>query len=357
MADGNANEDKLKLMEEMNDDFQEFLRRESIDSSELIGFLHMRGVNTLKEFYEQDIDRMKRFLAPAKFDKLRNEFEDNQITKVSNKRLKRSNSLEDLNNIDEKANRERDPFFDYNIEKDANGKIGNALIIVNKQFNKNIREGADQDLENLKTMFKNLNVKTESHFNLDGKKMRQHLKVFVNKKEDVSIVFVAISTHGAEDNIVLSTDGKHIDIKYYIDLLQKNDKLIGKPKIFFIQACRGDLVDEQMIVARQVPDKPIPDTPPTGTKIIQQTFASNTSDVLIAYATSDKHKAWRDPDCGSWFITELKKAFENYPQRHLIDILIITTNCVIQEHIAKVNGQIATECCNFHSSLTRFVYL
>ena len=201
-----------------------------------------------------------------------------------------------------------------------------------------------------------MNVSTVSYFDLDGNGMRQRLVEFATKEVDVSIVFVAISTHGDINNTVLSTDNDHIHLDKIIDIFRDNKSLIGKPKIFFIQACRGDLGDERIPVTRQVSDE-ITRESPRPDKEIQQTFATNTSDILIAYATSHKCTAWRDVKSGSWFITELRNSFEKHPRRHLIEILTITTNVVIQEYISKKNDTIVTECCNFHSSLTKFVFL
>ena len=345
---------KTILMEKMDNKLKELLKKERCDSIKLIEYLHMQGVTTLEDLYKQKLSDMERFLSPTQQNTLKEVFQDHQMEISTHNCLKESKSFQDLMEVDEEGN---DAIFNYEIVRDSEGIIGKALIIVNKKFTHHkIRDGADEDLKNLETMFKSWNVKIESHFDLDGGGMKQCLEDFAKQTENVSIVFVAISTHGVENNTVLSTDGEHILIDDYIHIFQRNKMLVGKPKIFFIQACRGTLVDEripthesdnskQCIAPKEIEFIPI------------QTFASNTSDILIAYATSDKYLAWRDSKKGSWFIIELNKSFEKYPCRHLIEILTITANVIIRDYKSNKDDKVATQCCNFHSSLTKFVYL
>ena len=66
--------------------------------------------------------------------------------------------------------------------------------------------------------------------------------------------------------------------------------LFRKPKVFFIQACRGSDIDHGVVrsntrqVANEVTSWPLD------------------ADILIHFATPEGYFAWRDPMKGSWFI-------------------------------------------------------
>ena len=348
MAECNTGEMECSLMENMDDTLRELLIKENINSNKLVEYLNIQGITTLNEFFEQNPYDLQKFMTAFEYDRL------TMLFKKTSK-PDHTNIFPESMDIDEHS---WDDTNKYKIVKDSKGMIGNALIIVNKHFSDGTyRKGADKDCENLETMFKNLNVRTDSHKDLDRLSMEKTLREFANKEEEVSIVFVAISTHGDENNSVLSTDKKPILIDNITNIFQKNKSLVGKPKIFFIQACRGRLTDERIPVAGNVSDHLSQDSsPPKEETKPKQTYATAKSDILIAYATSDKYLAWRNSRNGSWFITELKKSFEKYPNRNLFEILTITSQVIIQEYGLE-QGELRTQCCNFQSSLTKFVYL
>ena len=337
-----------------------------INTTGLIKYLNMRGINTLEDFYAEKPSSMERFLSPVQYEKLKTEFEDYQMNfacksidfsshKMSDSDCEKSTKAKPLPlEVPKRRIGKEDQLHVYDMKRDCEGSIGRAVIIVNKEFRGSApREGADKDRDNLQQMFINLTVTYSVHENKTSEEMSSILKEFADSQTETSIVFVAISTHGGENNSIQGTDHVSINIDGIIDLFQKNEKLRGKPKIFLIQACRGTLVDFSTTHSSDCYES---GTYESDAIPVEQTFASNTSDVLIAYATSNKHKAWRDKTNGSWFITELKKAFENFPGNHLTEILTICANNVIRNYQIMNSGQLATEACNFHSSLTKFVF-
>ena len=337
-----------------------------INTFDLIAYLKMRGVTTLEDFYHEKPEKLERFLTPVQYEKLKTEFEDNQM-KLACESLNICDQRRSVSDSERKSKafpimvalptvkpNKDDMSFRYDMKPDRVGIVGKAVIIVNKDFGGSTREGAEKDRDNLMEMFENLHVDFTVHENRESGQMGNILRDFANSSfENSSIVFVAISTHGSENNSIQGTDGLSIKIDEVIDLFQKNEKLRGKPKIFLIQACRGTLVD---FSSPHSSDNNESGMFESDALPVEQTFASNTSDVLIAYATSNKYKAWRDKTNGSWFITELKNTFENFPGYHLSDVLTICAHNVIRNYQIVNNGQVGTQACNYHSSLTKFVY-
>ena len=345
----------------------ELLDRLRIETAGMIKYLHFRGIKTLEDFYAEKPENMQRFLSPIQFEKLKTKFEDYQMNlacsiDTSEHKMSVSDYEKKPKVITDKVNMHDFPkrklgkengFYNYDMKKDSDGYIGRAVIIVNKDFNRSTREGSDKDRENLENLFTNLNVNFAVCENKTSDQMNTILTSFANLDKETSIVFVAISTHGGENNSIQGVDNASIKIDDVIDLFQKNVKLRGKPKVFLIQACRGTLVD---FSSPHSSDDYEFGAYESDAQPIEHTFATNTSDVLIAYATSNRYKAWRDKMNGSWFITELKKTLNDFPQNHLTDILTICAHNVIHKYQTVHNGQIATETCNFHSSLTKFIY-
>ena len=120
---------------------------------------------------------------------------------------------------------------------------GFGVIINNKIFSGGLRDriGTDKDAASLKALFVRLGFNTEQYDNLTAREMVDKLTEISkidHKKFDC--LMVAILTHGIEGELH-GTDGELISVKDLTKLFC-NDKcpsLVGKPKIFILQACRG----------------------------------------------------------------------------------------------------------------------
>lgn len=108
------------------------------------------------------------------------------------------------------------------------------------------RRGGGHDVGKLATCFKYLGF-AHDHNNdcksdLSSDEMRTWCKKLAEKNySDADCVVVAILTHGESPDLLQGSDGKFVKL----DELQQpflhkyNRSLIGKPKIFIIQACRS----------------------------------------------------------------------------------------------------------------------
>ncbi|XP_036359068.1 caspase-3-like [Octopus sinensis] len=117
-----------------------------------------------------------------------------------------------------------------------------ALIINNVHFDKlSYRQGSDEDASEIKKSLKSLHFEVIDHNNLSVKEMT-HIFTDISTKDHTKYnCFVCvILTHGEDDNQIYGTDDKvKLDTLVEMLLPERCPSLIGKPKLFFIQACRG----------------------------------------------------------------------------------------------------------------------
>ena len=134
-----------------------------------------------------------------------------------------------------------DGLLTYKMESNPRGL---AIIINNQNIEgKDPRKGAEKDGEKLRNLFSFLGFKVEIKNELTAENMKKTLNDKAEKydHEAYDCLLVTILTHGEEVDKLLGTDGKSVSL---IDLIKLFDgdkckSLLGKPKIFFVQACRG----------------------------------------------------------------------------------------------------------------------
>jgi len=124
---------------------------------------------------------------------------------------------------------------------------GLGIIITNLKFynrkeSEKVREGAENDIPRLDALLKSLGFKTTILQNLKKDKMCKKLEKVA--KEDHSkfhCLVVAISTHGSNNFRIFGADDEYVSIIELMELFngQKCPSLLGKPKIFIVQACAG----------------------------------------------------------------------------------------------------------------------
>ena len=100
--------------------------------------------------------------------------------------------------------------------------------------------------------------------------------------------------------------------------------LVGKPKLFFIQACQGSRMDEGVTLNVVQKDSEV--------------FASYKvpvhADFLIYHSTVAGYYSWRNTANGSWFVQSLASVLDDYSRqkRDLLTLLTIATKRVAIEY-------------------------
>ena len=120
---------------------------------------------------------------------------------------------------------------------------GIGVIINNKKFDGygRDRKGTDIDATALEKLFTYLGFYTKRFDNLTAKQMKDELtEVSKLDHRNYDCLMVAILTHGEKDELY-GTDDKSIPVEDLTKLFYGDQcpSLVGKPKIFILQACRG----------------------------------------------------------------------------------------------------------------------
>ncbi|PAA83838.1 hypothetical protein BOX15_Mlig030679g1 [Macrostomum lignano] len=120
-------------------------------------------------------------------------------------------------------------------------------------------------------------------------------------------VAVVLLSHG-ENGAIYGSDGK-IKMEKLFRLLRPDycPTLAGKPKLFFIQACRGSEYDKGCEVADG--DNGTGRDEEDGGKLSRIPLES---DFLYFYSTPPGYYSWRNDIQGSWFIQQLCHVLQRY---------------------------------------------
>ena len=181
-------------------------------------------------------------------------------------------------------------------------KHGIALIINNRKFKDSKahpeREGTERDEYNLVQTFYYLGYRPVVCNDLSSTQIRyifDYLNSFLadrGSKETTDDSFVCcILSHGTKDSII-GSDSKPVSRDYIEQQTGKSAILSGKPKIFFVQACRG----------RDKGSEPTPIR-----RIQADGDDSDRADIYVYCAAVSGDKSYRHIHRGSWFITEVCK--------------------------------------------------
>ncbi|XP_063957178.1 uncharacterized protein LOC129263184 isoform X2 [Lytechinus pictus] len=255
---------------------------------------------------------------------------------------------------------------------------GVAFILNNYIFDTyraSERKGSHIDLVNVRHVFKEIGYAPEEAQNLTAEEIRMELNSLKQKilPTHTSVVLVFMS-HGVPEGI-LGTDQKVVTVEEIKNMFSGNNcqALIGKPKIMFFQACRGDKVTPcassnntpleagtekcdgivstdglttggRVALAKDdgessKPDrsmvKPSPDNI-KGDEVDTDGGVPDNADVYIAHATSEGYFSLRDKQNGSWFIQALcEELIASAHAHHLDDIMMKVTDRV-KQHEANI---------------------
>lgn len=231
---------------------------------------------------------------------------------------------------------------------------GWCLIVNNVDFEHLNRRGAsDLDAQKLENLFTQLQYKVKMVRNQTSKQLKETLVQFakLNDHGAADSMVVCLLSHGLEGQIY-GVDGVLVSIPDLLALFNgyMAKDLVGKPKLFFIQACRGsdfdhgaDMTDgayfqgdfpvkqtkEQLLNAAFPTDK-------VETFVEPETLPAE-ADMLVAYSTVPGYVSWRNLQKGSWFVQAIVDVFSAYA--HDEDVVTM---------LVRVNGKVAREFESFN---------
>ncbi|RXG67880.1 Caspase-1 [Armadillidium vulgare] len=123
-------------------------------------------------------------------------------------------------------------------------------------------------------------------------------------------------SHGEQQILWAKDDNFKPDILFNEFTADNCPSLSGKPKLFFVQACRGDSLDKGYKMVSKV----ALDQTDSGASIYT---IPNHADFLVCWSTVPGHYSWRNTTNGSWFIQSLVLVFRKYANSR--DVLTMMT--------------------------------
>lgn len=213
---------------------------------------------------------------------------------------------------------------------------GVAVIINNETFQRQRdREGTQIDEKNLVQVLRYMGYGVEVYQNCDAQTILDIMDQYRIRDHSNHDSFICcILSHGKMGQIY-GSDSIMIPLDDITNKLNGDNckSLAAKPKLFFMQACRGTLKDkgvnveaddDEMEEEQQVLSQ-------SGVRIAtdSDTKIPSALDFYFGYATASGHVAWRDLDNGSWYISELCRSLASYSRfASLTDMMTITNQKV-----------------------------
>lgn len=200
--------------------------------------------------------------------------------------------------------------------------IGQCIIINNKNFDRrtgmNQRNGTDVDAANAMKVFSKLGYKAKVYNDLTVENMKQVLISVSKEDHSCYASFVCVLLSHGDEGVFFGTDGS-VELKYLTSLFRGDrcKSLVGKPKLFFIQACRGTDLDGGIEA----------DSGDDGTTKIPVE-----ADFLYAFSTAPGYYSWRNTMTGSWFMQSLCEMISKYGKE-----------LELQHIMTRVNHKVAVE--------------
>jgi hypothetical protein len=231
----------------------------------------------------------------------------------------------------------------YNIKKNEKGHIGYAVIINNYSFKNQRtgkpepRQGSKEDVENLKKSFKRLHFEIHEPVlqDLTSREMRFKLEQLVETGVDFSqysCLICVVMSHGGESGKIYGLDWRYICLDQdIISIFSECEQLHGKPKLFFVQTCRGGLFAPKVVKVDDEQDNKMnmfdfagrEDS--SGNRDSEKTDCNMQSvlklgDIIVHYATVEHYVSFRNVIAGSCFIRSLCFVLDNYAANEPIEI-------------------------------------
>lgn len=183
---------------------------------------------------------------------------------------------------------------------------GICLVINNVNYeNKDlIRKGGDRDGSALISVFRQLNFEVHYHMDQTAHEMDKLFIDFalLDEHRTADCFVCVVLAHGGPGNSISGIDDMWLSID--TNLLQRFNNescpaLAHKPKLFFIQACRGEKRDIGVQLQNVADGHDF--ISPLERQVMTVTIPT-WSDLLVCYATIDGYVALRNEVSGSWFV-------------------------------------------------------
>lgn len=231
---------------------------------------------------------------------------DNTVSTTTRPTIKAIPQSSSLNEFQKRfPNVDLDLFSHYPLRR---GRVGYCVIINEKHFDpstgQNTRDGTDRDAESLSTTFTKLGFVVDRNDNVTLAQLNNIVKKYSGAgseelHRECDMFAFCLLSHG-EDGIFYTKDSSvKLELLFRMFRADHCRGLLGRPKLFFIQACRGNQFDGGVTHDAEADAK-------------QDLKIPVESDFLIAYSVVPGFYSWRNNEDGSWFVQALTQVLEHF---------------------------------------------
>uniref|UniRef100_A0A8C4WYB9 Caspase-6 n=2 Tax=Eptatretus burgeri TaxID=7764 RepID=A0A8C4WYB9_EPTBU len=252
------------------------------------------------------------------------------------------------------------PVLEYNMKR---ARRGIALIFNHENFFwqlcLNQRRGTAADGRNLQKWLTYLGFEVMLHNDKTVSEFKELIaQAALADHSDADCFICVVMTHG-EPGKLFARDGA-IEMEELLQPFRGNvcKTLAGKPKIFIIQACRGEKHDEPVPVDEV--DSIQGETNKVEIDYGIRTYIPSAADFLMCYSVAEGFFSHRETINGSWYIQDLVKVIQEHgTELEFLEILTLVNRMVAARTIdraefAHMLGKKQIPC--FASMLTRKLY-
>ncbi|XP_026215414.1 caspase-6-like [Anabas testudineus] len=253
-----------------------------------------------------------------------------------------------------------DPEEEYPMN---NKRRGLALIFNQERFYWQLglcdRYGTESDGRNLENRLNGLGFDVRSYDSYN----KAEVEALINEAaqadhSDADCFLLVFLSHG-EDEHVYTRDGK-ISIKDIVSQFKGTEcrSLVGKPKIFIWQACRGDQHDDPVTACDAVDSRPM-----TNEVVVDATAVHTLpagADFIMCYSVAEGYYSYRETNNGSWYIQDLCELLGEYGDSLEFTHLLTLVNRKVSQRSVEMSrdknaiGKKQVPC--FTSMLTKKLY-
>ncbi|XP_038647982.1 caspase-6-like [Scyliorhinus canicula] len=254
-----------------------------------------------------------------------------------------------------------DPSIEYNTKHESRGI---ALIFNHEHFfwylNLPMRGGTNADRYNLEKRLQELGFDVRVHDNLKSSEVLQIIHEVATSDHSGMDCFLCVFLSHGENNHIFAYDAK-INLQEVTERFRgdKCPSLVGKPKIFVIQACRGDKHDEPVMPMDEVDAQQ-----PVENEVVVDAGTMPTlpagADFIMCYSVAEGFYSHRETINGSWYIQDFCNLLESYgSQIEFTEFLTLVNRKVSQRSVLNCQdrsaiGKKQVPC--FASMLTKKLY-
>ncbi|XP_064643522.1 caspase-7-like [Lineus longissimus] len=250
----------------------------------------------------------------------------------------------------------------------------NGLLLIIDEFTHH-RKGSREDVKRMAALFETVfGFKIEYH---QDKLKQEIIDIYREKTNElrsspVQRFFSVLLSHGDDKGILTcKPPGRKFDRERDARLNIEKDiqpmfnsrvlpQMAGRPKVFFVQSCRGVSFQEGQEVADDAGDQDDDDETVVSDAIIDyppQALVPDDADILLSYAQTLGYKAFRDKVKGSWYIQAICDVLEKYHKKYdLMTMLTIVSDKV--SSLTTLQGEkVCLQMPCLHSTLRKRIYM